>query len=101
MKRPPQSNNKSFERSFVHDITTEEALIQKELLLIDSEESLLKQRIQVMKDFIKELPSKDPQYGMMEVAIDMDLIELDEYAAKRLLLLDRLDNIKHPDKKRK
>jgi len=84
---------KAFEKAYVHDIQDERHLLQKELLLIQMEQTLLDQRIETMKSFINDLPAYDPQYSMILTTIKMDQIELDELAARKLTILSKMDQI--------
>jgi hypothetical protein len=86
-------SRKAFEQDYVYDTRDENHLLQKELILIQTEQTLLNQRIQMMKSFVNDLPSHDPQYSMILTTIKMDQIELDELATRKLLLLDQMDQI--------
>jgi hypothetical protein len=84
---------KAFEQAYIHDIKDERHLFQKELILIQMEQTLLDQRIQTMKSFVNDLPAYDPQYSMILTTIKMDQIELDELAARKLAILSKMDQI--------
>ena len=84
-------SKKNFEKAYIYDTKDEKHLLQKELTLIQTEKVLLEQRIQLMKTFINDLPSHDPQYSMILSTIQMDQIELDELATRRLSLLQKLE----------
>jgi hypothetical protein len=83
---------KAFEHAYIYDIQNEKHLLQKELILIHTEQTLLDQRIQMMKSFVNDLPSYDPQYSMILTTIKMDQIELDELAARKLSLLHKMES---------
>jgi hypothetical protein len=84
-------SKKKFEQAYIYDTKDGKHLLQKELTLIQTEKVLLEQRVQLMKSFISDLPSHDPQYSMILSTIQMDQIELDELATRRLSLLQKLD----------
>lgn len=86
--------DKHFEREFIHNIPNAETLLRKELLLIQSEETLLEERIRVMKNFANNLSSADPQYGMIRLALEMDQIDLDEHHIRKESLLQKLGEMR-------
>ena len=84
---------KAFEQAYVYDIKDEKDLLQKELVLIQMEQTLLDQRIQTMRSFVSDLPTYDPQYSMILTTIKMDQIELDELTARKLSILHKMEEI--------
>ena len=84
---------KAFEQAYIYDTKDERHLLQKELVLIQTEQTLLEQRIQLMKSFASDLPTYDPQYSMLLTTIKMDQIELDELASRKLSLLHKIERI--------
>lgn len=67
-------------------------LYQKELIVISAELMLLKNRIQLMKEFLNSIPSSDPDYSMLMQAIEMDQIELSELNIKMSTIENQLNN---------
>ena len=63
---------------------------QKELIVISAEIMLLKNRIQMMKEFLNSIPSSDPDYTMIVQAIEMDQIELSELNIKMSTLKNQI-----------
>lgn len=55
-----------------------------------AEQNLLVKRVQLMKGFVNDLPSSDPQYSMLLTQIQMDQIELDELRVRAHLLSQKL-----------
>jgi hypothetical protein len=86
-------DNKQFEKEFIHNIPNAESLIRKELILLKTEEDLLEQRIRLMKNFANELPSWDPQYGMIRLALEMDQFDLSEHHLQRDSLVQKLNDL--------
>ncbi|MEN9654873.1 MAG: hypothetical protein RL235_985 [Chlamydiota bacterium] len=98
MKRPlfQRHNNLDFSKpeviqSFVTDTINSLELYQKELIVNREEQNLLGQRIRVMRDFLNDLPSFDPQYPILLTQIEMDQIELSELAVREVMLIKLLD----------
>ncbi len=87
-----ESPRKAFERAYVQDIQSAQNLLQKELTLIQTEQTLLEQRIHIMKSFVNDLPTYDPQYSMILTTIKMDQIEFDELSSRKEALLQKLEN---------
>jgi hypothetical protein len=74
----PNFNNPAYQQEFLKDTQNLTAVLQKELDLNRAEQTLLQQRIQLLRDFINDLPSSDPQYAIMSMQMRLDEIELDE-----------------------
>jgi len=91
----PDFANPTARNEFVQDTDSMKSLIQKELSVNREEQVLLEQRIRMMKEFINDLPSSDPQYIMMLTSMQMDQIELDELKIRASLLLTRSQEIKN------
>ncbi len=84
------NSEKQFQHAFAQNITDASSLITKEILVIESEEILLNQRINVLKDFLETLATDDPQYAMIRAAEEMDRIELSDLMVRKQLLLQQL-----------
>jgi len=84
---------RAFEQAYIHDTKDEHRLLEKELILIATEQNLLKQRIRTMESFVNDLPTYDPQYSMLLTTIKMDQIELDELAIRKASLVQKLEGI--------
>jgi hypothetical protein len=67
------------------------SLLQKELIVNHSEQMMLKKRMQLMREFMNDLPSYDPQYSMIAIAIQADQVELDELELRANALLQKMD----------
>jgi len=96
MKELPNKQNKrlnSFEQAFILGNPDATSLLQKELTVNHSEQILLKKRMQLMQEFMNDLPSYDPQYSMIAVAIEADKIELDELQVRASLILQKIEEI--------
>jgi len=76
--------------AFAKDTTTKKELLQKELNANMQEQVLLKKRIHVMKEFLNEISSDEPQYSMLATQIQMDQIELDELKSREEILVEKL-----------
>lgn len=90
----PDFNKQSDQDAFLQGIKTSQDLIQKELNVNHSEQTLLTKRIAMMKGFINDLPASDPQYHMLLIQIQMDQVELDELKVRETLLNSNLRNCK-------
>lgn len=88
----PDFSNPSVQQAFVQDTRDSKSLMQKELDVNQAEQVLLKQRISLMKGFINDLPSWDPQYSMLVLQVEMDQIELDELKNRETLLTQNLSH---------
>jgi hypothetical protein len=86
----PDFSNPAVQQAFVQDTKESKTLIQKELDVNQAEQNLLQKRISLMKSFINDIPSSDPQYSMLAIQIEMDQVELDELKSREILLQDRL-----------
>ncbi len=80
-------------QSFVSDIQNKKDLLQKELDVNLQIQTVLKKRIETVKNFLKSLPAKDPQYGIVHAQIRMDQIELDELQKQEENLVNALKNL--------
>lgn len=77
-------------QSYLQETQDSKALLQKELDVNQAEQTLLSKRIDLMKSFINELPSTDPQYSMLIAQVQMDQVELDELKIRETLLTQKL-----------
>lgn len=87
----PDFSNPAQQKSFIENTHSSKELMQKELSVNQAEQILLKQRVELMKSFINDLPSSDPQYSMMLAQVQMDQIELDELRTRETLLIQSLE----------
>ena len=53
-------------------------LLQEELDTNVQEQVIVNKRIQLLKEFMKNIPITDPQYSILNTQLEMDRIELDE-----------------------
>ncbi len=86
----PNFSNPSIQQSFVQDTHDSKTLMQKELDVNQTEQILLQKRVQMMKEFINDLPASDPQYSMMIAQLQMDQIEMDELKTREAFLVQKL-----------
>ncbi len=86
----PDFSNPDIQKAFVQDTQDGKSLLQKELTVNQAEQTLLTQRLQLMKSFLNDLPSSDPQYSLLLTQIQMDQIELDELKVRETLLIQKL-----------
>lgn len=86
----PNFNIPSTQKAYVQDTQTSKVLLQKELDVNQAEQGLLQKRVQLMKEFINELPASDPQYSMLAAQIQMDQIEMDELKTRETLLIQKI-----------
>jgi len=86
----PNFNNPAIQQAYVQDVHTSKTLMQKELDVNQTEQVLLQKRVQMMKEFINDLPASDPQYSMMVAQLQMDQIEMDELKTRETLLIQKL-----------
>lgn len=75
LKRHPEDFS---ERNYAKNIPSKLDLLQKELDVNRQEQTLLRERIQTVKDYLETLPKIDPEFGLIQAQIRMDQIELDE-----------------------
>lgn len=78
----PNFSIPSGRQEFVQNTQNRKELLEKERDVNLVEQNLLRQRISLMKDFINDLPSSDPQYSMLCIQVKMDQIELDELQSR-------------------
>ena len=92
---PKKQNERlnAFEQAYIVGNPDATTLLQKELTVNHTEQVLLKKRMQLMQEFMNELPSYDPQYSMIAVAIEADKVELDELQIRAGSLLQKIEEI--------
>lgn len=90
-EKSPNFFDPNLDQSYILETGDSKALLQKELDVNQAEQNLLFKRIDLMKSFINELPSSDPQYSMLLVQLQMDQIEIDELKQREALLIERLE----------
>jgi hypothetical protein len=93
-KKPetPDFGNPETQKAYVEEAHSKLELVRKELDVNRVEQNLLQTRIRMMKDFINDLPSSDPQYSMLVAQVQMDLIEFDELKIRETMLIQRISN---------
>lgn len=89
-KETPDFSKAEVQQSFVAQTHDSKELMQKELDVNQAEQVLLDKRICMMKTFLNELPSSDPQYSMLAVQIQMDQLEHDELKIRETFLIQKL-----------
>ncbi|MBS0625195.1 MAG: hypothetical protein JSS32_04020 [Verrucomicrobia bacterium] len=87
----PDFSLPSVRQEFVQNTHDAKSLLQKELDVNQMEQQLLKQRIQMMNEFINSLPSIDPHYSMLCIQVKMDQVELDELKFREASLIRQLE----------
>lgn len=94
-KKPetPNFENLSSQRVFIEETRSNRDLMQKELNVNQEEQLLLEKRLQMMKEFINDLPSSDPQYSMLISQIQMDQIELNELKTRESIIIQKIAEI--------
>jgi hypothetical protein len=88
----PDFLNPNTQQEYVQSAEDSKALMQKELDVNQAEQNLLRKRIALMKSFINDLPSSDPQYSMLVIQVEMDQIEVDELKNREILLIQKLSD---------
>ena len=89
-KETPDFSNSETSQEFVQEAHDNKALMQKELDVNHAEQVLLDKRIRMMKSFMNDLPSSDPQYSMLAAQIQMDGLEISELKVRETLLTQKL-----------
>lgn len=90
----PNYSNPVVQQAFIQDAQDSKTLMQKELEVNQAEQNLLSKRLLMMKEFLNELPSSDPQYSMLALQIKMDQVELDEIKIRETLTIQRIEELK-------
>jgi hypothetical protein len=88
----PDFSKPEIQQAFVQSAQDSKSLMQKELDVNREEQVLLKQRISLMKTFVNDIPSSDPQYSMLLLQVQMDQIEMDELKNREILLIQQLSD---------
>ena len=86
----PDFSNPKFQHAYVQDAQDALSLLNKELAVNQAEQSLLKQRIRLMQEFLSDLPASDPQYSMILTQLQMDRIEIDELKRREESIVDHI-----------
>ena len=89
-EKVPDFSKPVVQQSFVEEAHDSKALMQKELDVNQAQQALLDKRIRLMKSFINDLPSSDPQYSMLMRQVQMDQLELDELKLRAELFTQKL-----------
>ncbi len=92
-EKTPDFSKIEAQQAYVREAHDSKALMQKELDVNLAEQILLNQRVQLMKGFLNDLPSSDPQYSMLAAQIQMDQLELDELRVRASLLSQKLSDL--------
>lgn len=94
-KKEPFLNlsNPDARNAFVTEARDTASLLHKELDTNLSEQAILAQRIRMMKELANDLSSSDPQYSMIRLQIQMDLIELDELKRREDVIAEQLKHL--------
>lgn len=90
INNPPDLSKSKNQETYVQEAHNAEALLQKEMDVNRAEQDLIRQRMQMSKSFLNELPDSDPQYSMLRTQIQMDQIELDELQVRENAIADHL-----------
>jgi len=75
------------------DIEDPRTLLRKEMAINESEGVLIRKRMRLMREFINDLPSTDPQYSMIAVAIEADQVELDELQRRARAIAQKIEEL--------
>ncbi len=89
----PDFRNEKAQQAFVHDAKDGASLLHKEISVNLAEQTLLVQRISLMKGLVNDLPSSDPQYSMILSQVQMDQIELDELKRREHSLVEQIKKL--------
>lgn len=89
----PDFINAKAQQAFVQDAQNGADLLHKEILVNLAEQNLLVERIRLMKEFVNDLPSSDPQYSMILTQVQMDQIELDELKRREDSIAEQIKNL--------
>jgi predicted transcriptional regulator len=79
-----QTPNKTFAPSL------SKSSISSEIIALEGEMIIVNKRIEIMKEFLKDLTPQDPQYGMLRIGIEAELFEFDELKNRKLDLQQKL-----------
>lgn len=82
----PDFSKPDAQNAYIGNTEDSKELMQKELDVNQAEQLLLQQRIDLMKAFVNDIPSSDPQYSMLLIQVQMDQIEIDELKTRALTL---------------
>ena len=86
----PDFSNAETRQEFVQSAHDSKTLMQKELDVNQAEQILLDKRLRMMKSFMNDLPSSDPQYSMLALQIQMDQLEINELKVGETILIQKL-----------
>ena len=84
--------NPPLEQSIMQGIDSGKSLLTAEILVLEGEINIISKRVSIMKNFMRELGQQDPQYGILKIAIDADIINLDELKMKKLELAQVIES---------
>jgi hypothetical protein len=77
-KNHPKDGTPPLPQAWIAETQDKAELRAREREINLAEQALLRQRIQLMSDFLNDLPASDPQYSALAIQIQMDKIEYDE-----------------------
>lgn len=93
-KEPKDFSNPGTQKAYIEEARSGAELIRKEMIVNQTEQVLLAKRIQMLREFLNDLPASDPQYNMCILTAEMDEIELNELKLREMILEQRLDESK-------
>ena len=89
----PSFQDEATQEHFVEDTDSDVELLQKELDVNETNQTLLIKRVRVMEESINDIPSFDHKYTTLVTQIQMDKIELDELKVRKEILINKLEEI--------
>ena len=94
-KKPEDADFKSplSQKKFADETFSDQDLMQKEVDVNRTNQTLLEKRILLMKETMNSIPSSNPQYSTMATQIQMDKIELDELKIREQIIIKKLEEL--------
>ncbi len=94
-KKPEDADFKSplSQKKFAEETSSDQNLMQKEVDVNRTNQTLLEKRILLMKETMNSIPSSHPQYSTMAAQIQMDKIELDELKIREQIIIKKLEEL--------
>lgn len=84
------TNDPSFAEEFQSFPENRESLLHTDLDLNLEEQKLLKKRIEISREKLTKLGENDPEFSLVRLEIESDLVLLDELKAKEEKILTQL-----------